>query len=579
MPGKRSLRETYPSLFIAFCTLTTFFLQYTFRSLDDNRLTSWKWAFSNIDPMLFALLIVTGLATAFMISGLLITKQRPALFLFVCSFALSAIFWQEPEVIVDASRYFTQAKHLELHGAGYFFREWGSSINAWTDMPLMPLMYGLTFKLFGETRLYIQALTAFMFSMTVVITYLTGKALWDEDTGFFAGALILGIPYIFSQVPLMLVDVPVMFFLTLSLFTFIMALEKGGAWTAGSALSISCAFFSKYSAWLMLSILPVTFLVYLLTNRRGALGAGRGITDNGLRQIILRAVYVVLFAGMVIGAIVYLKYDVISAQIAFLQEYQAPGLKRWGETFTSTFLFQTHPFITLAALYSVYEAARKKDLKFLIISWLILLIVLLQIKRSRYVMVAFPMLALMASYGLRRIKSIEMKRYIVFCAAAASIITAVFAFLPLLNSMELANLKHAGGFLDSIRAGRVEVYTVSNEETSVNPAVAVPLLDLFTDKDIVYHHDSSFSLPFNRTEKSPLRFTWEYKNPAYYMPDEKNMQGSNAIAIISNKGNRQMPEGVEERLKGYKEARLFDASTGIFRYSPAVAVYLPNDQH
>ena len=63
--------------------------------------------------------------------------------LFIVSFAVSAMFWQEPEMIVDASRYFTQAKHLELYGFGYFFREWGNGINAWTDLPAIPFLYGV----------------------------------------------------------------------------------------------------------------------------------------------------------------------------------------------------------------------------------------------------------------------------------------------------------------------------------------------------------------------------------------------------------------------------------------------------
>ena len=93
-------------------------------------------------------------------------------------------FWKVPEVIVDASRYFTQAKHLDVYGIGYFLREWGRDINIWTDMPLIPFLYGLIFKLFGESRIYIQAFTTLLFSLTVVLTYNIGKTLWDETVGF-----------------------------------------------------------------------------------------------------------------------------------------------------------------------------------------------------------------------------------------------------------------------------------------------------------------------------------------------------------------------------------------------------------
>ncbi|HDN94612.1 MAG TPA: glycosyltransferase family 39 protein [Nitrospirae bacterium] len=550
-------------LLIVLCTLITFALQFNFRAFDDNRLTSWKWAFEDANMAWYLpVLLVVIFILYFLIKY---SSARRGLFLTVFSFAASAAFWSTPEVIVDASRYFTQAKHLEVYGMGSFVREWGGSINAWTDMPLAPFLYGILFKCFGESRTVIQIFTSFLFSMTVLLTYLTGKRLWDEETGFFAGLLLLGIPYVFSQTPLMLVDVPTMFFLTLSVFTFICAIEKGGAWTFVSAAAVFCAAFVKYSTWMMLSILPVVFFVYLLKGQ---------VTR---KKIFYRGLSIAAIAGVLIGIVIIYKYDVISGQMAFLREYQAPGLRRWGESFFSTFLFQVHPFITLAGLYSFYHAFRKRDLKFLIISWLIILIVAMQIKRSRYVLIAFPMLVLMASYGLQKIKEIEIKRFIASCIVASSLVVAVFAYQPFLQSMSLVNLKDAGVFLDSVKTERVEVYTTYSTGSIVNPAVAVPILDLFTEKNIAYHHDPDLTLPFEKIEKSPLRFTWEYKNPEYYSPDQSVKDGNSAVVVISNRPLRDVPDDISEKIKGYKAARVFSTSTGIFRYSPVVSVYQRDD--
>jgi 4-amino-4-deoxy-L-arabinose transferase-like glycosyltransferase len=87
----------------------------------------------------------------------------------------------------------------------------------------------------------------------VGITYLTGRALWDRETGMYAAFMLPGIPYIFSQTPLMLVDVPTMFFLTLSVYTFIRAIENGGKWIVFTSLAVFSAILSKYSSWMMLS--------------------------------------------------------------------------------------------------------------------------------------------------------------------------------------------------------------------------------------------------------------------------------------------------------------------------------------
>jgi hypothetical protein len=405
------LKKKWHVFSISLCTLFTFLLLYIFRDVDDNRLTSWKWVFADVEIIWFVFLIAAGIIFTYALLNSPVTRQMPSVFLFLSSFAISAIFWKTPEVIVDTSRYFTQAKHLEIYGIRHFISEWGNNIGVWTDLPLVPFLYGLIFKIFGEARAFIQVFITLVFSMTVVLTYLIGRTLRDEDTGFFAGVLLWGIPYISSQVPLMLVDIPTMFFLTLSIYTFIRALQKGGAWIAVSSISIFCAVFSKYSTWMMLSVLCIVFMVYLKKGRRAI---GNGLEKR--TRIISRGISVFLTAGLLVGLIVMFKFEVISGQIKFLLDYQAPGLRRWGESFISTFFYQVHPFITIAALYSVYEAFRKKDWKFLIVSWLIFLVVLLQIRRSRYVMIVFPMLTLMASYGLQKIKTMEIRRYkAVYC--------------------------------------------------------------------------------------------------------------------------------------------------------------------
>ncbi|RJQ54850.1 MAG: hypothetical protein C4526_04685 [Nitrospiraceae bacterium] len=583
MPADK--KSLYNFIFIALLFLLIFLLQYTFRSADDNRLTSWQWTFAHMDLMWFIPLLILGIIFAYLLSISPFYKSRPALFLFIISFGLSAIFWSEPEVIVDTSRYFTQAKHLEIYGIRYFFQEWGREIFAWTDTPLVSFIYGVIFRFSGESRAYIQIFTTFLFSMTVVLTFYTGKILWDEETGFSAGALLLGIPYLFSQVPLMLTDVPTMFFLTLSIYTFCKAVEKGGIWIVLASLAVFSAVFSKYSTWMMLSVLPVIWVVYLITCRgnpqwlpssRGGRGAGTGACPYR------RGISVAVIAGALVAAATLLKFDVISQQIKFLQEYQAPGLKRWGESFVSTFLFQVHPLITLAALYSVYEAVKRRDLKYVIICWLILLVIVFQIKRSRYVMVVFPMLTLMASYGLQKIRIAGTRRFIIFGVIFSALAVAIFSYLPFLQKNSMVNIKSAGEFLDSAEPGRVRVFTIPSSETSVNLAVAVPVLDLYLENEIYYQDAAAYSLPYDGINTSPLRFTWEFKTPRYYdnPPLKKGGQGgfseqSEAIAVISNGHVKALPDYIEKELKGYSKSKDFDTSEGIFGFRPFVTVYLP----
>ena len=147
----------------------------------------------------------------------------------------------------------------------------------------------------------------------------------------------------------------------------------------------------------------------------------------------------------------------------------------------------------------------------------------------------------------------------------------------IVKGVKFVNLKDAGDFLDSVKTERVEVYSTYSPRSIVNPSVAVPILDLFTEKEIAYHHDPDFTLPFKKIAKSPLRFTWEYRNPEYYSPDQGADDENSAIVVISNGPAKDMPDDVLKKIKGYKSTRVFNTSTGIFRYSPVVSVYLLKD--
>lgn len=538
-----------------------FLTLFVVRGIDDNRLTSWQWVFGDADAPKIVGMLVIGLALAFALSKVSLPGRHLGGVLFLSSFLTAAVFWREPEVIVDAARYFTQAKHLELYGVAYFLHGWGREIPAWTDLPLVPFLYGVMFTLWGETRVGVQVFTTLLFSGTVVLTYLIGKTLWDESVGCRAGALLLGMPYLLTQVPLMLVDVPTMFFVTLATFTAIKALGGGGAgWTGVSSAALTCALLSKYSTWPLLTVVPIILLVHPWK-------------DPG--RLLLRAAGIILVPMVLVAAVGLWKYDVIVGQIGLLRTYQAPGLTRWRESFASTFLFQIHPFISVAALYSVLVAFARKDRKYAIIGWLLLLVVLLRIERIRYLLVAFPMLALMASYGLREIKSARIRRFTTCGIIVSSLVVAVFGYLPYLTNISAVNVMNAGEYLNSIDAETVEVFALPQAHSVVNPAVSVPLLDLFTRRRIVYHDEPRWSPPPEEIERSPLRFTWEYRNPTYYSSRAEGPNGTAAVVVILAHADQSLPDPVERKIREYRLSKAFEASDEWFQYKTFVRIYQP----
>ncbi len=556
-----SLKSTSvdPVLIVFLGAFIGFTALFIFRSLDDNRLFNWQWIFAGGNALRIYIFLLPGLAAASAFSRLEILERNPRTFLVLFSYMAAVIFWPEPELLVDASRYFTQAKHLEVYGTGYFLREWGGNIAAWTDLPAIPFLYGQIFRLLGENRVFVQAFTTFLFSGTVVLTYHLGRTLWDEETGFIAGLLLLGMPYLLTQVPLMLVDVPTMFFLTLSIFAFTKALDRGGA---GMTVLASCALFfavfSKYSTWPMLSILGIVFLVYRKKDPAAALR---------------RSAAVALLSCLLIGSFLLFKFGAFSEQIRLLLSYQKPGLERWGESFVSTFLFQIHPIITFAALYSFFVAFKKKNLRYVIACWLVVVIFVFQIRRIRYILPVFPLVALMAAYGLRNIEGRSLRKLIAFTAVITSLIIAVFAYRPFALSISAENLKRAGEYLNSLATESVEVVTLPLKDPVVNPSVAVPLLDFYTRKGIVYRYHPDWFPPPQDLATSSLRFSWEFRDPEYYR--RSGQQENNILVIIGGETEniQSAPPAVRSRLQDFRLLKKFAAASDPFRYKTIAEVY------
>ncbi len=557
MPNFRDPKNLDQIFIVSLAAFLGFAALFLFRSLDDNRLFNWQWVLSSGHAARVYLFLLPGLGVAYALSRTPLLERAPRAFLFLFSYSIALLFWAEPELLVDASRYFTQAKHLEVYGTGYFLREWGRTISAWTDLPAIPFLFGQLFSLLGENRVFIQAFTTLLFSGTVVLTCLIGRTLWDGETGFLAGLFLLGMPYLFTQVPLMLVDVPTMFFLSLAMYSFILVLERGGAGaTVLASVALFLAVFSKYSVWPMLSVLGVIFLVYLKKNRSATLRRSAGVA---------------LLSGLLIGVALVLKSDVFLEQVRLLLSYQKPGLERWGESFVSTFLFQINPVITVAAAYSLYAAYKKRDPAYIIVCWLVVLVFLFQIRRIRYILPVFPLVALMAAYGLRTIEGGAFRRFIAFAVVCGSLVLAVFAYRPFALSISAENMKRAGEYLNSVETESAEVVVLPLRDPVINPSVDVPLLDLYTSKRIVYRYNPELYPPPKDVATSALRFTWLFRNPEYY--EVKEARDSGILVAIRGEADGGTPPYFRRKLEGYRLVRRFDAASDPFRYKTIVEIY------
>lgn len=544
-------------LILSFFTLICFPVLYVCRFLDSNTLTSWRWVFAGVSIPVALGLILAALMTSYVVSRWIDLVRHDRVSLFLLSIVAVVPLWSEPELLIDSGRYFLQAKYLATYGFLRFVSEWGGEITAWTDLPLIPTLYGLLFRYLGESRIVIQVFTTLLFVAAVLLTSGIGRALWNRDTGFYAGLLLLGMPYLLTQVPLMLVDIPTMFCLALAIYAFIRAMRDGGSWLVLASLTITLAIYAKYSTWPMLLVLPVTAVVLRAGDRR---------------QQLTRAGGVFLGAIVMAAPLAAMKLQLFREQLEILLTYQRPALTLWQEGFFSTFFFQIHPLISLLALRGCYRAWRTSDRHFLIAAFFAAIVFGLQMQRIRYILPLLPLLALMASRGLQSFKEGQVRRFAGMAIVSSSLLVVLGGYLPFFKTTSMMNIMAAGRFLDGLPGDGVEVYVLPQNVSSGNTALTIPQLDLFTTKRIISYQAWRQLGAGPPPSHAPLLFSWKVARPAFYSPPVSH-QGSRPLVVISGGGEQGRPRPKPTIVGARLPVGEFARQSGVFRFKALVDIY------
>lgn len=561
---------------IIFITLLIPLVLYLGRELDDNRLTSWSWVFKAASPGCLWLILAALSPLLWIMARSSLPAMRHPLVPSLFAFAVGLMFVEVPEVIVDASRYFAQAKFVKEHGVVGFIREWGGEIFVWTDLPLIPFFYGLLFTIFGELRLAAQFGNLVFFALSVYLIRLLGSDLWDEETGILAAFMLLGFPFLYTQVPLLLVDVGTMTMLILAMLTWYRALVRGGLWRLLLAAAVlATAVLVKYSAWLLLLAGLGPLLVVAMVDVRGhsPLVVDWSVTSSysACWRVGRRGLLIGIIALFLLTPWLIVHWESMAAQMKLLAIYQRPGLKRWGESLFSTFLFQTHPLLTAGALYAAFLAWSRRDGRFLAIAFLpLLILVFMEVRRIRYTLPIFPLIALLAAYGFRSVADPQVRRHLVLAVVVPSLILAWGVFRPFLLGMGERNLQEAGAYLDRLGIERAMVLVLATSEPVLDSRVSIPLLDLFTGKQLYYYPWPLPERPVWVTT-SPLRFTWEFSVPAFYIHKDNDVP--EAVVVISDTIHPKLPPPVAASLASLPEKKEFARINEVFLHRTFVTVY------
>jgi len=136
----------------------------------------------------------------------------------------------------------------------------------------------------------------------------------------------------------------------------------------------------------------------------------------------------------------------------------------------------------------------------------------------------------------------------------------------------MSNLKNAGIFLNTLQTDAVEVYCLPQAHSLGNTSVAVPILDLYTDKKIYQIQTWNSEEGYRRAQNGSLRFTWELTQPTYYR-DRKYADLQLPVVVISSEPITNMPEQLTEKYPSSRLIRKFTNSSKVFRYQTFVAVF------
>jgi 4-amino-4-deoxy-L-arabinose transferase-like glycosyltransferase len=528
------------------------------RHLDDNSLTSWSWVLEGRDLVGLWVLHLAVICAALILSRRALPGRWRLPAVVCAAFAAGIALAGEPEAVIDASRYFVQAKQLELSGPAAFFRDWGGAVPAWTDLPLPAFLYGMVFRLCGEHRLPQQIFTAGLFALTAFATARIGGLLWGEQVGARGALLLLAVPCLLVQVPLLMADVPAMAAVTVALWSFLETLERRGAWRiAVAALALGAALLAKYSTWLLLGSAFGSIL--LLEALRG----GWASVGRGALAVVTGALAPALFA--------LAKPELVRGQLALLAGFQWEGLRRWVESHPSTFLFQTHPLLAVAALAALWQGWRGRDRRVLVAAALPLALFALGVRRTRYLLPAYPMIALLAARGLEALPG-RARRFAVLAAAGFSLVTVFVLYLPFLQWVNTTNLMAAGRFLDEHGVAAAEVTAQAAPGVAINPEAAVPLLDYHTAARISVRSPTQQRPSQQELRASSFRFTWEQPLPVWYRAAAAG--DKEAQVLITGDPDADVPAELALKV-GVRAPDGVFTRDAVFRYRTFVYVWLP----
>ena len=327
--------------------------------------------------------------------------------------------------------------------------------------PVAKYIYGIANLLFNgdgfsyNTYFVTKSASALMGALTCVLTFLIGKELYDRRVGIVAAFILSLTPVFLAHTQIAAIDAPIVFFFTLTLFLFIMALRRNSMpYYAASAISLGLLVSTKFNGILIIPVMAILYLLFrhqhpIAVKKAKVKGSAKQASNKGILDIIKAYVNPMsLLAYCLVVVLVFfllwpwlwsdmighlgqtLSHWEITPADYFLGTAQAAPLYYY----PLYFLVTTPALLFIPLAVGIYAAARSKDVyKYGILLWLIIpfaygLTSFIQ-NGMRYLIMIYPAVAILCADGLWQISGLAERARLPKKAAFAALSLLVIAYL------------------------------------------------------------------------------------------------------------------------------------------------------
>jgi hypothetical protein len=438
---------------------------------------SYWFSSINKNIIIGAIILVSTLVLFILMSKtpkISIVDYRFEMLIPLIAFFIGIYLWTLPEGNLDYYRYYRTANIVNELGLIEYFGKWKPS---GTDLPFIPIVYGLLFNIFGVSRVVIQIFNTICFAFTSYLIFKIGSMIWNRNVGLCASIIpLITLPYVL-QVPSTLVDIPYVFLIVL--FTYLLLVTyRSRFWQVSAVLTILLIPLILLSKATSSIYIPVIFT---------ALTVIEVYRTKERKPVFLKALFILIGASVLSCSLVSLYHSKLllfygglrsrpelETGIAFPALHAIFNLvfKAWiirNPIFSiRNIVYLFGSVVTILSFFSIVYLIKKQDLRsVLLFGWIFIPIFFVpgghRFDLVRYFFPSIPAFALGSAYILSNFKP-KIRHLLLASIVLSSLLTASLIEIPIRNATGMAAIKYSCDFVNSLEVDSVGLVHVAETE-------------------------------------------------------------------------------------------------------------------